>query len=350
MFTAVTAKETHVAMELSESTNDASENISDMEIEEQKKREQAPKELGTETKLQDDSETKNQSSPEQKKTRNEETPSKLQSKALFMTAAKASTAQDASTNDELSECEEAEAESQVNIGTQVENTGKKEEVVVQGEPKETTTEPPDAPTTQAETTTIDKEKQPLRENDETRTASQKQQTATEAQEHSGETQAKTVTFELTTAPPPPPTTLAPREWRELHDEWLNAQMRAVLNDTTLPGIPSLQGYREGICREGVTKKNQVLPTRAYAIRYDLRIKSKEGDNPVENTREAVVAWFTKIKEIDKHAIVYPWTEADRKNKEKCIDKPKDIPYLLSNLKNTSTSCISKQRGARITLK
>ena len=53
---------------------------------------------------------------------------------------------------------------------------------------------------------------------------------------------------------------------------------------------------------------------------------------MENTREAVVAWFTKIKEIDKHAIVYPWTEADRKNKEKCIDKPKDIPYLLSNLK------------------
>jgi len=67
MFAALTVKDTHAAMELSELTNDASENISDMDIEEQKKWVQAPKEPGTVTKLQDNSETKDQSSPERKK-------------------------------------------------------------------------------------------------------------------------------------------------------------------------------------------------------------------------------------------------------------------------------------------
>jgi len=47
-------------MELSESTNDASENISDMDIEEQKKWAWAPKEPVIATELQDDSETKDQ--------------------------------------------------------------------------------------------------------------------------------------------------------------------------------------------------------------------------------------------------------------------------------------------------
>jgi len=53
---------------------------------------------------------------------------------------------------------------------------------------------------------------------------------------------------------------------------------------------------------------------------------------VESVWEALAAWFTKIKEIDKNAIIYPWTSVDRKNKEKCIEKPSKIPFLLSNMK------------------
>ncbi len=53
---------------------------------------------------------------------------------------------------------------------------------------------------------------------------------------------------------------------------------------------------------------------------------------MESAREALVVWFTKIKEIDKNAIIYPWTAVDRKNKEKCLEKPSDIPFLLSNMK------------------
>jgi len=37
-------------------------------------------------------------------------------------------------------------------------------------------------------------------------------------------------------------------------------------------------------------------------------------------------------EIDKNAIIYPWTAMDRKNKEKCLEKPSNIPFLLSNMK------------------
>jgi len=68
------------------------------------------------------------------------------------------------------------------------------------------------------------------------------------------------------------------------------------------------------------------------VQYDLRIKATAGDNPVESVREAMVVWFTKIKEIDKNAIIYPWKVEDRKIKEKCLEKPSDIPFLLSNMK------------------
>jgi len=76
----------------------------------------------------------------------------------------------------------------------------------------------------------------------------------------------------------------------------------------------------------------VVPTQGFIVKYDLQIKVTTGENPVESAWEALVAWFTKIKEIDKNAIIYPWMVADRKNKEKCLEKPSNIPFLLSNMK------------------
>jgi len=70
---------------------------------------------------------------------------------------------------------------------------------------------------------------------------------------------------------------------------------------------------------------------------------------VESAREALVVWFTKIKEIDKNAIIYPWTAMDRKNKAKCLEKPSDIPFLLSNMKkSTFTSYTFDPREVHIT--
>jgi len=48
-------------------------------------------------------------------------------------------------------------------------------------------------------------------------------------------------------------------------------------------------------------------------------------------------WFmkllTKIQEVDRHAIVYPWSDVNRQSREPAIDNPKAIPTLLLNMKN-----------------
>jgi len=53
-------------------------------------------------------------------------------------------------------------------------------------------------------------------------------------------------------------------------------------------------------------------------------------------------WFmkllTKIQEVDRHAIVYPWSDVNRQSREPAIDNPKAIPTLLSNMKNMLTGC------------
>jgi len=161
-------------------------------------------------------------------------------------------------------------------------------------------------------------------------------TTEKAQEERGEmessTAKKVVTFEVTTQPLAQPIKLAPKEWRALHDEWLNSTMRAEMEDESLQGIPTMMGYCAGKRSMLTNKKPPVVPTRGFVVRYDLRIKAIAGENPVESAREALAAWFTKIKEIDKNAIIYPWTSEDRKNKEKCLEKSSDLPFLLSNMK------------------
>jgi len=92
------------------------------------------------------------------------------------------------------------------------------------------------------------------------------------------------------------------------------------------------------------KKLAVVPTHGFVVRYDLRIKATAGENPVESAREALAAWFTKIKEIDKNVIIYPWTSADRKNKEKRLEKPSDIPFLLSNMKKYFHKLFIRAKG------
>jgi len=143
---------------------------------------------------------------------------------------------------------------------------------------------------------------------------------------------KAVTFEVTTSPLVQPIKLSPKEWQALHDEWLNSTMRAEMEDEALQGIPTMTGYCEGKRSTMANKKIVVVPTQGFVVRYDLWIKATAGDNPVESSREAMVVWFTKIKEIDKNAIIYPWKVEDRKIKEKCLEKPSDIPFLLSNMK------------------
>jgi len=120
-------------------------------------------------------------------------------------------------------------------------------------------------------------------------------------------------------------------------------MRAAMNDEDLPGIPSSEGLKEGM-RSEITKKHLMTPTRAFVVKYDLHIKTQPGEDPFEVAQMAIALWFTKVKEIDRHAIIYPWSEKDWKAKEKSIEQAKDIPYLLSNMKKYFNKLFIKAKG------
>jgi len=76
---------------------------------------------------------------------------------------------------------------------------------------------------------------------------------------------KAVTFEVTTSPPAQPIKLSPKEWRALHDEWLNSTMRAEMEDEALQGIPTMTGYCEGKQSSIANKKIVVVPTRGFVV-------------------------------------------------------------------------------------
>jgi len=156
---------------------------------------------------------------------------------------------------------------------------------------------------------------------------------------------KKVMFEILTTPPEclPVMVLSPKKWRMANDEWMHLIMRAAMNDEDLPGIPSMASLKEGTWSE-VTKKQLITPTWAYVVKYDLHIKTQPGEDLVKVAQTAIALWFTKVKEIDRHAIIYPWSEKDWKAKEKSIEQAKDIPYLLSNMKKYFNKLFIKAKG------
>jgi len=152
---------------------------------------------------------------------------------------------------------------------------------------------------------------------------------------------KKVSFEILTTPLEclPVMVLSPKEWRMENDDWMHSMMRVAMNDENLLGIPSMASLTEGMQSE-ITKKQLMTPTRAFVVTYDLHIKTQLGDNLVK----VAWMWFTKVKEIDRHTIIYPWSEKDQKVKEKSIEQAKDIPYLLSNMKKYFNKLFIKAKG------
>jgi len=75
------------------------------------------------------------------------------------------------------------------------------------------------------------------------------------------------------------------------------------------------------------------PIQAYAVRYDLRIMVAKGNDPVLQARMALMQIFEKIQSVDKHAILYPWSAEDRKQRLPVLTKPGDFPSLVSNIRS-----------------
>jgi len=58
------------------------------------------------------------------------------------------------------------------------------------------------------------------------------------------------------------------------------------------------------------QKIHPTPTRAFGVRYDICIKVKDSTDPVAEARLRFMELLTKVQEVDRHAIVYPWLDAD----------------------------------------
>jgi len=132
--------------------------------------------------------------------------------------------------------------------------------------------------------------------------------------------------------PPPVTQVDAKMWRSLHDEWLHAAMRAAMGDTSLKTIPDLDHF-ECVDRQQPPNDLEVEPQRTIIKRYDLRLKVPEGEDQVNLFHQAFTKWFNKVREVDNHIILYPWTEADRlENPTLIIENPTDIPTNILILK------------------
>jgi len=123
----------------------------------------------------------------------------------------------------------------------------------------------------------------------------------------------------------------PYEWRERNNEWLNLAMRASMNDASVPGIPAID-HISVKHRIEETPLKPPAPTRAYAVKYDVRIKVPAADDPVEATRQALMLILAKLQSIDKNIIIYPWKDDDRWQRIPVLAKPEDFPTMLLNLR------------------
>jgi len=100
------------------------------------------------------------------------------------------------------------------------------------------------------------------------------------------------------------------------------QYVASIKDSSLPRIPSLAGYQEGICQQETRKKSQILPTWAYIVKYDLHIKTMEGNNPVGTAWEAV---YQDQREIHHPSLVCFGSSKESKESENQKISPACFP-------------------------
>jgi len=128
-----------------------------------------------------------------------------------------------------------------------------------------------------------------------------------------------------------PTAISPKEWRYLHNQWLQSVMRAAMGNTAHPEIPNLADYKYKK-RDEPDYEIEVEPPRVYVSCYDLRIKVAAGENQVELFHQAFCKWYLKVKEADQQAAIYPWRGKDRDEEALLVENPTDIPTSLPLLK------------------
>jgi len=128
-----------------------------------------------------------------------------------------------------------------------------------------------------------------------------------------------------------PTAILPKEWRYLHNHWLQGIMWAVMGDKAHPDISNLADYKY-MPRAAPDYEIKVDPPHEHVIRYDLRIKVATGENQVELFHQAFCKWYLKVKEANQQVTLYLWKGTDQDEVALLIKNPTDIPMALPLLK------------------
>jgi len=95
------------------------------------------------------------------------------------------------------------------------------------------------------------------------------------------------------------------------------------------------------------RKIHPLPIRTFGMRYDVCIKVQESMDLVAGARLRFMELLTKIQEVDRHAIIYPWLDMDWRSREPAIDNPEAILMILSNMKKYAYRMPIHQHGGLI---
>ena len=73
------------------------------------------------------------------------------------------------------------------------------------------------------------------------------------------------------------------------------------------------------------------PKLTYTTRFDIRFRHETpNENPNEAVRERIKKWWTKIREVDRQALIIPWKKDDENGE--VIEKTKDIPSDMNELR------------------
>jgi len=124
----------------------------------------------------------------------------------------------------------------------------------------------------------------------------------------------------------------PKEWRQLHDEWLHVAMRASMGDPSLTSIPNLDNVKRRERKPPATILH-LQPVRPVIKRYDLQLVVAGGDDQITLFHQAFLKWYQKVREADGSIILYPWAAVDRnEDPSPLIENSTDIPNSLPLLR------------------
>jgi len=119
---------------------------------------------------------------------------------------------------------------------------------------------------------------------------------------------------------------SPYEWQAHQDTWLQAVMRTAMNDTTVPGIPTINHVEHDLAWPEPPAQVSPTPTHNYVVKYDVCFQVSQGNDPVNQTRNALLQFFQKIKSVDPDGSHLPLRRKRLSSTHPCLNKTWGAPW------------------------